>query len=216
MNTDMAREQMVQQQVRTWAVFDKDVLHAFADVCRERYVPEEFLHCAYADAEIPIGRGQCMLRPSLDGRILQAVDIDAGKSVLEIGTGTGYLTACISRLAGAVTSIDLYESFIEYARERIADDGAENVTLLQMDASVQLPEEKFDVVIVTASVPEADDRLASLLEPGGRLFVVIGESPSMTATLLTRGEDGELVTSGLFETDIPALVSASERQRFSF
>lgn len=216
MNTDLARQQMVQQQVRTWAVFDEDVLQALADVYRDRYVPEEFLHCAYADAEIPIGKGQCMLRPSLDGRILQAVDIEASESVLEIGTGTGYLTACISRLAGSVTSIDLYPSFIEYAGNRLEDDGVENVTLLQMDASVQLPGEKFDVVIVTASVPEADERFASLLRPGGRLFVVIGESPSMTATLQTRGEDGELATRGLFETDIPPLVTATERQRFSF
>ena len=207
---------MVQQQVRTWTVVDEDVLHAFADVYRDRYVPQEFLHCAYADAEIPIGNGQCMLRPSLDGRILQAVDIGAGEAVLEIGTGTGYLTACISRLTDTVTSIDVHKPFIDYASERLDDDGIENVTLMHMDASVELPEDEFDVVIVTASVPEADDRFATLLRPGGRLFVVIGESPSMTATLLTRGADGELETAELFETDIPPLVRANERRRFSF
>ena len=207
---------MVQQQVRTWAVFDEGVLHAFANVCRDRYVPVEFSHCAYADAEIPIGMGQCMLRPSLDGRILQAVDIGAGESVLEIGTGTGYLTACIARLAGSVTSIDLHKSFIEYAAERLDDDGVENVTLTQMDASVELPEDEFDVVIISASVPEADERFPALLRPGGRLFVVIGESPSKTATLVTRDADGELTATGLFETDIPPLVRANERQQFSF
>lgn len=207
---------MVEQQVRTWTVSDPDVLQALADVSRETYVPAEFIHCAYADAEIPIGNGQYMLRPSLDGRILQFVDIQPQDSVLEIGTGTGYLTACISRLAGSVTSIDLHDEFVRNAAENLAEDGADNVTLNTMDASIELPGDDFDVVIVSASVSEADDRFAALLRPGGRLFVVVGGSPAMTATLMTRAEDGKLTSSGLFETDIRPLVMASRRPQFSF
>lgn len=207
---------MVEQQVRTWTVSDPDVLQALANVSRETYVPAEFIHCAYADAEIPIGNGQYMLRPSLDGRILQFVDIQPQDSVLEIGTGTGYLTACISRLAGSVTSIDLHDEFVRNAAENLAEDGADNVTLNTMDASIELPGDDFDVVIVSASVSEADDRFAALLRPGGRLFVVVGGSPAMTATLMTRAEDGKLTSSGLFETDIRPLVMASRRPQFSF
>jgi len=216
MNTELVRQQMVEQQVRTWAVFDPDVLRAFADVCRDRYVPAEFTHCAYADVEIPIGHGQCMLRPSLDGRILQAVEIGPGETVLEIGTGTGYLTACIARLAGSVTSIDLYDSFIKHASERLHDDGVDNATLACMDASAELPGDDYDVVIVSAAVAEADSRFTEALRPGGRLFVVIGAAPAMTATLVIRGVDGELTTTGLFETDIPALVRPIKRPQFTF
>lgn len=216
MNTDSVRQQMVEQQVRTWAVFDPDVLQAFADVSRETYVPAEFIHCAYADSEIPIGNGQYMLRPSIDGRILQFVDIQPQESVLEIGTGTGYLTACISRLADSVTSIDLYDEFVRIAAENLADDGVDNVTLKTMDASIELPADEFDVVIVSASVTEATDRFAALLRPGGRLFVVVGDAPAMTATLVIRAEDGELTSTGLFETDIRPLVRASTRPQFSF
>ena len=216
MNTESVRLQMVEQQVRTWAVFDPDVLRAITDVSRDRYVPAEFAHCAYADVEIPIGHGQCMLRPSLDGRILQSADIRPGESVLEIGTGTGYLTACIARLAGTVTSIDLHDTFIKKATETLHDEDVDNVTLTCMDASVELPGDDYDVVIVSAAIAEADKRFEQLLRPGGRLFVVIGAAPAMTATLVTRGHDGELTSTGLFETSIPALVRPVERPQFTF
>ena len=216
MNTDSVRRQMVEQQVRTWDVFDPAVLNTLAGISRDRYVPAAFAHCAYADAEIPIGHGQCMLRPSLDGRILQAVDIQANESVLEIGTGTGYLTRCLSATAARVTSIDLYADFIDAARDRLGDDGVENVDLQCMDAAIELPDGEFDVVVVSASLPEFDERFAERLRPGGRLFVVIGGKPAMTATLVSRDVNGELSSAGLFETDIPALVRSGERPRFSF
>lgn len=216
MNIESVRQQMVEQQVRTWEVFDQDVLEAIADVPRDRYVPPEFVHCAYADAEIPIGHGQCMLRPSLDGRIMQAVDVLPGESVFEVGTGTGYLTRCLSCVAGTVTSVDLYADFVDAARERLEKDGATNVSLRQMDAASELPDEQFDVVIVSASLPERDERFDALLRPGGRLFCVIGRGPAMTATRVSRSEDGELSSTGLFETNIPPLVRADERPKFSF
>ena len=216
MNTDSIRQQMVEQQIRTWDVFDPEVLQTLGDISRDRYVPAKFTHCAYADAEIPIGFGQVMFRPSLDGRILQAVNIQPGESVLEVGTGTGYLTACISRLAASVTSIDLHQPFLDAARKKLAEDTADNITLSKMDASAELPEDEFDAIIVSASLPRQDDRLAALLRPGGRLLTFIGESPAMTATIVSRDEANELNSRGLFESDIPPLVQASERSPFTF
>ena len=216
MNTDSIRRQMVAQQVRTWDVFDPEVLQTLGDVSRERYVPAEFTHCAYADAEIPIGHGQVMFRPTLDGRILQAVNIQSGESVLEVGTGTGYLTACISRLAASVTSIDLHQPFVDAARDNLVEDAVDNVTLSQMDASVELPDDEFDVVIVSGSLPRQDDGLAALLRPGGRLLTFIGESSAMTATLVSHGQDNELNARELFESNIPPLVRASEQSPFAF
>ncbi len=216
MNTDSVRRQMVEQQVRTWDVFDPAVLHTLGRVPRDHYVPAAFAHCAYADVEIPIGYGQCMLRPSLDGRILQSVDVQRGESVLEIGTGTGYLTRCLAVSAGRVSSIDLYDDFIGAARDRLGSDGVDNVDLHCMDAAIELPDGEFDVVVVSASLPEFDERFADRLRPGGRLLVVIGRKPAMTATLVCRGENGDLSFTDLFETDIPALVRSGERPRFSF
>jgi protein-L-isoaspartate(D-aspartate) O-methyltransferase len=216
MDSDSARQQMVDQQVRTWDVFDADVLEAMSGIARERYVPDAFRHCAYADAEIPLAHGQCMLRPSLAGRILQAVDVRAGDRVLEIGTGTGYLTSCIAQMAASVVSIDLYEDFVQGARSALERDGINNVTLHCMDATAELPEGEFDVIIVTGSMTAVDPRFVAALKPGGRLFVVVGDSPAMIAMLVERSEGGEITTNELFETDIPALVAPSRPPEFSF
>lgn len=216
MNTESARQQMVLQQVRTWAVFDPDVLNVIAAVPRDQFVPPEFRHCAYADVEIPLAHGQCMLRPSIVGRILQALHIHPADEVLEIGTGTGYLTACIAQLAGKVTSIDIYADFVGTARSHLAVAGVENATLQCMDASVQLPPGHFDVIAVTGAVAEVDERFVAALKPGGRLFLVVGESPVMTATLIRRDADGKISAEDLFETDIPAFVTAPGKPAFSF
>ncbi len=216
MYTDSIRRQMVEQQVRTWDVFDNGILATFAQVSRELYVPDAFTRCAYADVEIPIGHGQCMLRPSLQGRILQAVNVQADDAVLEIGTGTGYLTRCLAACAREVFSIDVYQDFVASARRRLEGDGASNVTLQQMDASRELPIGDFDIVVVTASIRESEARFADLLRPGGHLFIVIGEKPVMTATLISHDESGDLSSTSLFETDIPRLVEVGERPPFSF
>lgn len=216
MNTDLIRQQMVEQQVRTWDVFDPDVLRTLGEVSRDRYVPAELVDCAYGDTEIPLPHDQCMLRPSIIGRILQAVDCQSGDKVLDIGTGTGYLARCLAAYSASVTSIDIYSDFIEDARARLASDGADNVNLQCMDATVELPAGNFDVITVTGSVPEVDQRFIDALATGGRLFIVVGQSPAMTATLITREADGTTSTHELFETDIPALVTATEATDFSF
>jgi protein-L-isoaspartate(D-aspartate) O-methyltransferase len=216
MNTDSARKQMVEQQVRTWDVFDPDVLRIFGQVARDRFVPENLKDVAYADAEIPLPHGQCMLRPSIAGRLIQALQIQPTDTVLEIGTGTGYLTACLAKLAQSVFSVDIHDDFIRAAEEKLANENVRNVTLETMDAMVDLPPQKFDVIVVTGSISNYSDRFVDALKPGGRLFVVTGKSPVMTAKLITAGGNGETTVEELFETDIPALGSGEEQPAFSF
>ena len=216
MNTNSARRQMVEQQVRTWDVFDADVLNAMGSVARDMFVPSELRNVAYADAEIPLPHHQCMLRPSLVGKLVQALHIKATDDVLEVGTGSGYLTACIAGIAGTVTSIDMYNDFIQSAKEKLADCGIKNVTLQQMDAMTELPPGRFDAIALTGSVSKLDERFINALKPGGRLFVVTGTAPAMTAMLITAGDDGVATAEELFETNIPPLVLNEEQPVFSF
>ena len=216
MDTETARRQMVEQQIRTWDVFESGVLDAFQHIPKDRFVPEQCVDVAYADTEIPLPHDQCMLRPNIVGRILQAVDIGPADDVLEIGTGTGYLTACLSTLASTVMSIDIFPDFIESAQERLDALGVDNVSLQCMDAMQALPDRRFDAVVVTASIPHLDDRFTALLNPGGRLFVVVGDSPLMRATLITRGEGDAIDAESLFETDVPRLIADWRPAEFSF
>ena len=216
MNTEQARRQMVEQQIRTWDVFDPDVLEAFLNIPKDRFVPEQCADVAYADTEIPLPHGQYMLRPNIVGRILQSVDIKPADDVLEIGTGTGYLTACLASLASTVSSIDIFPEFVESARKRLEELGIENVSLECMDAMLELPDGQFDVVIVTASLPELDDRFVRALKPGGRLFVVLGDPPLMRATLITRHDGDAVDQEALFETNVPRLIADWRPAAFSF
>jgi len=215
MTTETVRQQMVDQQIRTWDVFDASVLATFGAIARERFVPENCVDVAYADTEIPLGHGQCMLRPSIVGKILQAIDLKSDDAVLEIGTGTGYLTACLARMAGSVTSIDVFDDFIAQAASNLQDAGVENANLECMDAMSELPEGPFDAIVITSSVPQFHKAYAELLNPGGRLFVIVGEPPVMTAVLVTRTSDGDEYQE-LFETNVPQLVNAATAAEFSF
>ncbi len=216
MNTEFVRRQMVEQQIRTWDVFDANVLQVFAAVPRDQFVPDYCINAAYADGEIPLEHGQCMLRPSIVGKIMQALNIQADDDVLEVGTGTGYLTACLAQAARNVTSIDLLDDFVINAGKNLADAGVDNVSLHCMDATKELPAGQFDVIAVTGSVSEMDERLLKALKPGGRLFLVTGESPVKSAILVRRGPDGDIEMTQVFETDIPALLNADNPPGFSF
>jgi protein-L-isoaspartate(D-aspartate) O-methyltransferase len=151
----------------------------------------------------------------IEGRLLQALDLGPGDEVLEIGTGSGYLTACLAGLSASVTSIDIHQDFITNAGDRLEAAGIHNVSLQCMDAMKELPEGHFDAIAVTGSVPRMDERLANALKPGGRLFLVVGESPLMSALRIVRA-DGELQETALFETDIPALENITEESVFFF
>jgi protein-L-isoaspartate(D-aspartate) O-methyltransferase len=216
MDTDFARQQMVEQQVRAWNVLDPDVLQVLKDIPREQFVPTGFASLAFADTEIPIGHGQVMMTPTIEGRLLQALKPTAGDKVLEIGTGTGFMTACLARLAGHVTSIDIYDDFLEAARANIEDSGLSDFRLLQMDATEALPEGPFDVIAVTGSIETFDPRFVAALAPEGRLFVVVGAGPAMDARIVTRTGDNDWQSKSLFETTLAPLVNATLTPQFSF
>lgn len=217
MNSEFARRQMVEQQIRTWDVLEEELLDLFRSVPREDFVPAAWRRLAYAEAEIPLGHGERMMRPSVEGRMLQSLEIRGDASVLEIGTGSGFITACLARLARSVSSIDLYDDFLDAAADKLAAHDIDNVSLERRDAVVDGPPAgSFDAIAVTGSLPAPDERLVAALNPGGRLFVVIGEPPVMEARLYTRGDAGEASSTALFETCLPRLQNVPEPSHFSF
>ena len=216
MNTDYARLQMVNQQVRGWNVYDEDVLAMLRKLPREDFVPESFESLAFADTAIPLDHGEYMMTPTQEGRLLQALGLGGSDDVLEIGTGSGFMTACLATLARHVTSVDIYQDFMDSAQRKLAGAGIENVELLQMDATRELPDGKFDAIAVTGSIQSFDPRLVEALSPEGRLFVVVGDSPAMEAKLITRTDEHDWQTLSLFETDIPPLVHGTLPPQFSF
>lgn len=213
---EFARRQMVAQQIRAWDVFDTEVLEVLGEVPRERFVPPAFASLAFAETQIPLGHGQYMMTPTVEGRLLQALKLLPMEDVLEIGTGSGFLTACLARLAGMVTSIDILPDFTSAAAERLAREGIRNVTVETMDAASELPEGPFDAIALTASLPVVDPRFLEPLKPGGRLFVVVGEPPAMEARLVILGADGRPDATSLFETNLPPLLNAARPPAFRF
>jgi protein-L-isoaspartate(D-aspartate) O-methyltransferase len=216
MDTDFARQQMVDQQVRAWDVLHPDVLQVLKNIPREQFVPTGYEALAFADTEIPIGHGQFMMTPTLEGRLLQALKPTSSDKVLEIGTGSGFLAACLARLSDSVTSVDIHDDFLAAAKVNLEDTGIGNVTLLSMDAMQKLPDEKFDVVAITGSIEDFDPRFVDALNPGGRLFVVVGTGPAMDARLVTRTGDNDWQSESLFETVLAPLVNGSKPPQFLF
>lgn len=216
MNIDYARQQMIDQQVRAWTILDEPVLETLATTERERFVPPAYESLAFADMEIPLGHGQSMMTPTIEGRVLQALELDGSENVLEIGTGSGFLTACLARLARFVTSVDIHSDFIARARDILADYGIDNVRLLTLDATRELPQGKFDVVVVTGSIAALGQHFIDALEPDGRLFVVVGEAPVMEARLIRRTGENDWESESLFETTLDPLVNDQLPPQFSF
>jgi protein-L-isoaspartate(D-aspartate) O-methyltransferase len=216
MDTLAARQQMVDQQIRTWEVLDPRVLDALSAVPREAFVPPEYRDLAFADAPIPIGFGQSMLAPKLQGRILQALGINAADSVLEIGAGTGYLSACLSLLGRSVDSIDIHPGLIEKSRVNLRSVPQATVQFELRDAFSAAAFGEYDVIAVTGSLPVYDTRFERCLRVGGRLFAIVGESPVMDAVLIRRVDGNEWIRESLFETVIEPLINATQAQKFVF
>jgi protein-L-isoaspartate(D-aspartate) O-methyltransferase len=215
MNFEAARAQMLGQQIRAWEVLDDRVLRAIADTPRERFVPSDYRDLAFADTEIPIGHGQFMPAPKIEGRILQALEIERVDEVLEIGTGTGYLTACLARLGRHVATVDIVPDFVASARARLAELEIANVEAEPADAlAMDVPAGRFDAIAVTGSLPELDEHFIRMLRPGGRLFVVVGRAPAMEARLVTMHADGAWTTESLFETVLTPLINAERPEPF--
>jgi len=216
MNIDFARRQMVDQQVRGWNVYDEDVLSTLRELPREQFVPPEYKSLAFADTEIAIGHGEHMMSPTVEGRVLQALGLRGSERVLEVGTGSGFLTACLARLAVDVTSIDIYDDFLRTAAGKLAACDISNVELLKMNAMEELPDGGFDAIAVTGSLQSFDPRFVDALNPYGKLFVVVGDAPAMEAKLVLRTEDNDWQTVSLFETRLAPLVNGALPPQFCF
>jgi protein-L-isoaspartate(D-aspartate) O-methyltransferase len=215
-NSEIARNQMVNQQVRCWDVLDPRVLQVLAQVPREDFVPAAFRGLAFADTAIPLGGGTAMLTPQLEGRLLQALALNPADRVLEIGTGTGFLTACLARLAGHVTSIEIDPERHAAAAGRLGQLGIDNVELLLGNGFELESRSGYDAIALGGSLPEYDPRFESWLRLNGRLFVVAGEAPLMHAWLALRTGAEEWSRERLFETLIAPLTGLPRRQRFVF
>jgi protein-L-isoaspartate(D-aspartate) O-methyltransferase len=213
MDFDIARATMIENQIRPWEVLDPRVLDALGRVRREDFVPAGYRMLAFADTALPLDHDEAMFKPVVEGRILQALDIDDADEVLEIGTGSGFLTACFAHLAHEVTSIDLHVDFIESARVRLAAAGAHNARLEAADMLTWNAGRQFDAICIGGAVVDVPARVLDWVKPGGRLFVVRGDAPAQEALRMTRRGDGWHQES-LFETDIPYLRGAAPVPRF--
>jgi protein-L-isoaspartate(D-aspartate) O-methyltransferase len=215
-DVQFARRQMIEQQVRAWEVLDLRVLEALQQVPREEFAPPAFREIAFADTQVPLGHGQVMLAPKVEGRILQALDIQPDEDALEIGTGSGFFAACMARLAHSVRTIDLFPEFVAAATATFARTGVHNVTATAADAMQFAERDAYDVIAVTGALPIYDARFERALKVGGRLFVTVGTGPILEARRVTRTGQGEWLQESLFETGMPALVHAPGPPRFVF
>ena len=216
MHTADAREQMIEQQVRAWDVLEERVLEVMRQVPRELFVPQGQRYRAYADVEVPLARGQHMLRPSVAGRLLQALLPQPGEAVLEIGAGSGFVTACLRAMAAQVRSLEIFPELADAARRNLAALGMRDVEVLDADALNADSGARYDAIAVTASLPLYDARFERMLTPGGRLFVVVGEAPVMDARLVRRTAEDAWSLESLFETVIDPLVNAVRPPGFTF
>ncbi len=206
MDMELARFNMIEQQVRPWEVLDQTVLEIMRKIPREKFVAPEQMRLAYADVELPLAHGENMMHPRVEGRMLQELAISVDDSCLEIGTGSGYVTACLAHLSKEVYSIDTHQDFLDTAHQRLLDCHIDNVTLEAKDAFSDLDTSKqYDTIAVTGSVPEYTTYFEQMLKVGGRLFMVVGTEPAMHATLVTRTSETEFSRTSLFETVLKPL-----------
>ncbi|MCM2337709.1 MAG: protein-L-isoaspartate O-methyltransferase [Lysobacter sp.] len=210
-----ARELMVEQQVRPWDVLDARVLEVLGTLPREDFMPDAQRQLAYADVPLPLGDGEFALKPVIVGRVLQALALDGSEDVLEIGTGNGYLTACLGRLARDVLSIERNPAQAATAEAALKAGGINNAQVVVADALTWDTARKFSVVCVTGAVDTIPQKFIHWLEPGGRMFIVRGRSPAMEAVLLHNDVNGPRIQS-LFETDLPYLAGAAPAPTFEF
>ena len=212
---ERARFNMVEQQVRTWEVLDARVLDALHEIHREDFVPQRYRKLAFADVALPLVAGESMMKPVVEGRLLQALAVPCGDAVLEVGTGSGFMTACLAMLGRDVTSGEVHAGMAERARGRLAAANLTNAKVEVADAVADYePGHEFDCVAVTGAVYVIPEKFKRWLRVGGRLFAVRGEAPAMQAVLVTRTGDNEFTEQALFETELDYLINAAPPRKF--
>ena len=217
MNLEQARTNMVEQQIRPWEVLDQEVLDLLYVVPREEFVPQQHRALAFSDLEIPIGDGERMWQPKLEARVLQELGVRRTDRVLEVGTGSGYLTALLAHRAAQVCSVEIKPGLAQLGRGNLERHGAENVTLELGDAARGWPRHApYDVIVLTGSTPVLPRALLDQLAAGGRLFAVVGEAPIMAARLVECSAAQAFHDTILFETVIAPLVNCEQLPRFRF
>lgn len=216
LDVDTARRQMIEQQVRAWEVLDLKVLETMQRVPREEFAPPSYRDLAFADMSVPLGHGQHMLPPKLEGRILQALELRPDDAVLEIGTGSGYFAACLGALARSVKSIEINPDLAAMARANLDRNNVPNVSVEVADAFGYADPARYDAVVLTGSLPLYDARFEQWLAVGGRLFLVTGQGPVMEASRITLTAPGEWLRESLFETVVDPLIHAAQPPKFVF
>ena len=216
MDFEQARFNMVEQQIRTWEVLDQDILDLLFAVRREDYVPPAYRTLAFADLELPLQQGQRMWPPKLEARVLQSLRLESSDSVLEVGTGSGYMSALLASCARDVTTVEIYPELSAAAAQRLGRDGFDNVRLEVGDAAQGWGNDRFDAIVLTGSTPLLPESMLQQLKPGGRCFAIVGDLPVMTARLVQWTTPGSRLTTDLFETVCAPLVNAAAPSRFKF
>ncbi len=220
MNYEQARFNMIEQQIRPWSVLDTTVLQTMGSIPRDKFVPETLKSLAYADIEIPLEHGESMMFPRMEGRLLQELSLDIDDECLEIGTGSGFLTACMATMAKHVHSIDIHDEFLQRAGENLAANNIANISLENKDGITSFHPKmsgtkKYDAIAVTGSLPEYLPVFEQLLKPEGRLFVVVGSNQTMHAMKVVRTGD-KFIRTSLFETELTPLVGVEISSTFEF
>ncbi len=216
-NIAQARFNMIEQQIRPWNVLDTDILALLAEVPREDFVPDAHRALAFADLEVPLGHGECMLAPRMEARLLQDLQVQPNERVLEIGAGSGYLTALLARRGASVLSLEINPELAALARAKLQRAGVHNAEVRVADGAKALRSEgPFDAIMLSGSVADVPQHLLDLLAVGGRLIAVVGDEPIMCATLVTRMGPAELSSTKLWDANAPRLHGFAEHSHFHF
>jgi len=214
---EQARFNMIQQQIRPWSLPDDSILNTISKIPREDFVPPQYRNLAFSDSETPIGFNQFMMNPKIEARLLQALNIKSTETVLEIGTGSGYLTALIASLARHVVTVEIIPELKEQAEAKFKTHGIINVTCECGDASEGWPQSgPYDVIVVTGSIPMMQHDFRESLNIGGRLFVIVGDGPAMSAQLIQCHGKNQWTQESLFETELAPLSNVTQPDRFLF
>lgn len=217
LNLEQARFNMIEQQIRPWDVLDFRVLDALRSVRREFFVASEYRLQAFSDVMLPLAHGQCMMSPVVEGRVLQALNVQEGERVLEVGTGSGFMAACLAQMGGHVTSVEIFDDISEEARRVLNEQGYTEVNLETGDASQGWNDQHvYDVIAITGGLTTLPEAYKQKLSVGGRLFAVLGYEPAMQSVLLTRESENEWHVDSLFETSLPYFINADPVPKFSF